>query len=809
MRLLALCLVAALAAPVASAQQWLAPDSSGRTNRSSFRTLELPAPTETRAASGMPGAKYWQQRADYVIRTTLDTVRHRVSGTERVTYTNNSPDALSFLYVQLDQNNISREHSRTYPGAAALPETVSPRARAFAAAEPIDGGYDIRRVQLVASPATAATAAIGSGRLVDARYRILGTVMKIDLPTPLRAGGKVQFEVDWAFTVPDDERGAKEEVKDGWLYEVAQWFPRMSVYDDVSGWQTEQFFGQGEFYLNFGSYDVSITVPWNHIVDATGELQNPAAVLTPVQQQRLVAAYRSEEPTFIIRPDEVLTPASRPVRRGMLTWRFTAENVRDFAWVSSKTYVWDAAGYRYPDAPARTIKVHSLYPRVAMPLWDKVSTRATVQTLKTYGRMAFRYPYPKAVNVHGPVFGMEYPMIAFCGARPAEDGTYTEALERALIGVTIHEVGHNWYPMIVASDERTWTWMDEGLNTFLQFYGENDYARTYNGTAWKQTPDGDYPDRFQRGPAKNIVGYMRDRDQVPIMTESDLIHRQFGNNGYSKPATGLWILREKVLGPEAFDEGFQFYSKGWMFKHPQPADFFRAMNEGSGENLDWFWRGWFYTTHANDQAITSVTVSPRDSVTTRTDVGPVYVRVTVENQGGLVMPIDMDLVYADGSKERVRVPVSAWRTNERRFVKGVFARQAVAAVVLDPDESYADIDRSDNLWRAVGTSDALLGSAGVPVAAPGVTPEVLARFAGTYEVPGAGVRMNLVVRDGRIEMSVPGQGTFPVQAVAADRLRFEEAGIDFVLRVGANGQVEGLQASGAQSFFAARVPSAP
>ena len=806
MRLTLLCLAAALAAPAASAQSWLDADSTSRTNRSIFRSLDLPDPNVFRAASGQPGAAYWQQRADYVIRTQLDTVAHRVSGTERITYTNNSPDALPFLFVQLDQNNISREHSPAYPAARALPATVSARARAFAANEPFDGGNEIRRVQIVTTPATAA---IGSGRLVDAEYRVIGTVMKVTLPAPLRAGARMQFEIDWAYNIPDNERGGKEKLADGWLYEIAQWFPRMSVYDDVNGWQTEPFYGQGEFYLNFGSYDVSITVPWNHIVDATGTLQNPNDVLTATQRQRLAAAYTSETPVFIVRADEVMTAASRPRTSGMLTWRFTADNVRDFAWVSSKTYVWDAAGFRYAEEPGRTIQVHSLYPRAAMPLWDKVSTRATLQTLKTYGRMAFRYPYPKAVNVHGPVFGMEYPMIAFCGARPGADGTYSEGLERSLIGVTVHEVGHNWFPMIVASDERKWTWMDEGLNTFLQFYGENDYARTYTGTAWTQTPDGDYPDRFQRGPAKNIVNYMRDADQVPIMTESDLIHRQFGNNGYSKPATGLWILREHVLGPKAFDEGFQFYANGWKFKHPQPADFFRSMNEGTGENLDWFWRGWFYSTNANDQSIASVTVSPRDSVTTRTDVGPYYVRVDVRNEGGLVMPIEMDIVYADGSKERVRLPASVWRSNERSFVKGAFARAMPVAVVLDPDESYADVDRSDNLWRGPGVTDEMLGAAGLTAPPATVAPAMLARFAGTYEVPGAGLRLSVAVQNGRVVMTIPGQGSFPLAAVDATRLRFEEAGIDFVLRMSPAGAVEGLQASGAQSFYAARVTTAP
>jgi hypothetical protein len=410
---------------------------------------------------------------------------------------------------------------------------------------------------------------------------------------------------------------------------------------------------------------------------------------------RLEEAYTSEEPRFIIAADEVMSPGTRPASAGTLTWHYVAENVRDFAWASSKAFVWDAAGYSYP-GDDRVIKVHSLYPRDAMPLWDKVSTRATLQTLKTYGRLAFEYPYPKAVNVNGPVGGMEYPMVAFCGARPQPDGSYSDAQERSLIGVTIHEVGHNWFPMIVATDERKWTWMDEGLNTFLQYYGEIEYAQTYCGSYFTQTEDCSYLSR--RGPAPNIVDYMRDPDQVPIMTESDLIHKDFGNNGYAKPATGLVMLREHVLDTDAFDDAFGDYAKGWMFKHPQPADFFRSMEEGAGENMAWFWRGWFYTTHANDQALASVTVQAADSLTGSSEAGAYYYRVRVDNVGGLVMPVELELTYEDGTTERIDLPVDVWRDNELTFTKGFFSDGVVVRVVLDPDEAYADIDRSNNVW---------------------------------------------------------------------------------------------------------------
>jgi hypothetical protein len=318
-----------------------------------------------------------------------------------------------------------------------------------------------------------------------------------------------------------------------------------------------------------------------------------------------------------------------------------------------------------------------------MPLWNKVSTRAIIQTLETYGRMAFEYPYPKAVNVHGPVFGMEYPMLAFCGARPLPGGHYSPALERALVSVTIHEVGHNWFPMIVASDERKWSWMDEGLNTFLQYYAEQDWQPGYPSS---------------RGPAKNIVGYMRDADQVPMMIHSDLIHKDFGNNSYAKPAAGLVMLREHILSPEAFDDAFRGYAQNWSFKHPQPSDFFRSIEDGAGEDLSWFWRGWFYTTHVNDQAISNVSRQSSAAHSGTNTPGKNYYRVTVANEGGIVMPVVLEVSYADGSSERMHLPVDIWRGNELTFTKGFFTNRKVSKIVLDPDEVFADVDRENNTW---------------------------------------------------------------------------------------------------------------
>jgi hypothetical protein len=537
-----------------------------------------------------------------------------------------------------------------------------------------DGGHNITRVQV-----------IDGGALQDTRFIINNTVMRVDLPTPLESGVSAEIEIDWNFRVPDQARGNKERVRDGWLYQLAQWFPRLSVYDDVNGWQTDQFLGRGEFYLEFGNYDVKITVPWNHIVDATGVLQNPDEVLTETQRERLARARTSEEPSYIISPEEATDPDTRPVNTGMLTWHYLAEDVRDFAWISSKTFIWDAAGFQYRPGE-RIIDAYSFYPPDASPMWDSLSTRAIIQTLKTYGRMAFEYPYPKATNANeGMGGGMEYPMMAFCGGRPNPDGTYTDQAARSLISVTIHEVGHNWFPMIVNSDERKWTWMDEGLNSFVQYYAEQDW-------------DSNYPSR--RGPAPNIVEYMRDPDQVPIMIESDLIHKDFGNNGYAKPAAGLVMLREQVLGEELFDAAFQEYSQKWMFKKPQPADFFRSLEDGAGELLNWFWRGWFYTTHYSDQALTSVASQSAEELVGTVDRGQSYYRMQVDNEGGLIMPLHLGITYADGTSEVVKLPADIWRNNEITFTYGFFTNKTVIQVVVDPDEVFADVNRDNNVWTA-------------------------------------------------------------------------------------------------------------
>ena len=672
------------ARPAPSGPQWLNADTARKVNQSNFRAIEQwPTPNESRTANGGPGPGYWQQKVDYVIRAALDTVRHEVTGIERVTYHNNAPAELAYLWFQLDQN-VERTDARAAFAARPLPKSlagVSPatlRALGIGADDASSLGMRITRVQVVGT----------AGTKRDAPFHVNGTSMRVELPAAIGTGHSAQLEIDWAYRVPENgrntQRNARDKVRDGWLYEVAQWYPRAAVYDDVSGWTNDQFYGQGEFYQEFGDFDVAVTVPRDHIVRASGVLQNPAEVLTPVERSRLAQAMASDTPVFIVRPDEVAKPEMRPAGSGPVTWRFKAQNVRDFAWASSRTFIWDAMGFRYRPG-GRLIELHSVYPRDAMPLWNTYSTKAIRQTMVTYGRMTIEYPYPVASNVHGSVGGMEYPMIAFCGARPRPDGTFDASLPFRLISVTIHEVGHNWFPMILASDERRWGWMDEGMNSFVQYYAEQDWSPAY-------------PHR--RGPAKNIVDYMRDPNQVSMMTESDLVFANYGNQGYSKPAATLVMLREQVLGPEAFDRAFHEYARKWAFRKPQPADFFRTIVNGAGEQLNWFWRGMFYTTYANDQAIGDVTTQDAAELTGNTARGKYYHRVTVEQKGGLVMPVQIGVTYDDGSTQLVKLPADIWRNNEKSFTYGFFSDKALSQVVLDPNEVFADIRRENNSWKA-------------------------------------------------------------------------------------------------------------
>lgn len=541
--------------------------------------IELPTPNEYRNAAGAPGHAYYQQQADYKMTLVLDDINQKLSGTETITYTNNSPDALAYLWLQLDQN-LFNENSDTKLIEVEKMEDFKSVGDISKRFFHYDGGFKVESITNV------------SGQKMQ--YFINKTMLRIDLKTPLAPKSSISFTVKWWYNINDrmavGGRSGFEyfEQDKNYLYTLAQFFPRMCVYSDVTGWQNKQFLGRGEFTLPFGNYDVSITVPSDHIIAATGELQNSNEVLNVEQRKRFDQAKKSDKPVFIVNQSEAET-AEKDKKTTTKTWRFKANNVRDFAFASSRKFIWDAQSVT---VGGKNILCMSFYPKEGNPLWERYSTKLVAHTIKTYSKYTVDYPYPVAISVHSKWIGMEYPMICFNGGRPEPDGTYSEGEKYGMWGVIIHEVGHNFFPMIINSDERQWTWMDEGLNTFVQYLTEQEWERGY-------------PSR--RGPAHLIADYMRGDQQFisPIMTNSESIF-QFGNNAYGKPATGLNILRETIMGRELFDYAFKTYCERWKFKHPSPADFFRSMEDASAVDLDWFWRGWFYGTDPVDIAIKEV-----------------------------------------------------------------------------------------------------------------------------------------------------------------------------------------------------------
>ncbi len=668
---------------------------------------ELPSPNNTRMADGSPGHEYWQNRADYNIKVELDDEKQSIKASEIITYTNNSPKDLPYLWIQLDQNLFEKE-SDTYKS---LTYSLENNFGLFMFIEYMrrtnfDGGYQILSVKdKLGNPL---------------KYTIQRTMMRIDLPTPLKAkGGVVSFSIDWSFNITDAAadpiytRSGFEffEGDKNYVYEIAQWFPRMAVYSDVRGWQHKQFMGKGEFALPFGNYEVAITVPADHIVAATGELQNPLAVLSSEHLKRLEQAKNAKEPVFIVNQKEAEEAEKKKVSTKK-TWIYKAQNVRDFAWASSRKFIWDAMQV---NVDGKKVWAMSYYPKEGNPLWERISTKVVAHTLQVYSKHSIAYPYPVAISVHGPVGGMEYPMISFNNqGRPKSDGTYDKRTEASTISVIIHEVGHNFFPMIVNSDERQWTWMDEGLNSFLQYLAEKEW-------------DKDFPS--QSGPAKNIVSYMKGdpKKLVPIMTNSEQIDlMQFGPNAYSKPATALNILRETVMGRELFDYAFKEYARRWAFKHPEPADFFRTMEDASAMDLDWFWRGWFYGTEPVDISLDSVffyktpdnkNISENSAIKTKNLNPFLYANIKeilgaeankalnekvylyglhLSNVGGLISPIIVQANYKDGTSEIIRLPAEIWRYNPENIVKVLHLSKEAVSFSLDPQLETADIDEANN-----------------------------------------------------------------------------------------------------------------
>lgn len=705
-----------------------------------FRQLEeiLPTPNEQRAASGAPGRSYWQQRADYNINVELDDAAQRIIASETITYHNQSPDALAYLWLQLDQNIWKQDSDSRLTGTAPNLERVPlGQIENLLYARSFDGGYRITAVR--------------DAKGAPLRHTIVKTMMRVDLPQPLASGASVTFSVDWNYNINDQRKiggrtGYEFFPKDGnYIYEIAHWFPRMAAYNDVSGWQHKQFLGAGEFTLEFGNYRVSITTPDDHVVSSSGVLQNPNAVLTAAQRGRLEQARNAKEPMFVVTPAEALANESHKPT-GKKTWVFHADNVRDFAFASSRKFIWDAQGH---NVEGNRVMAMSFYPKEGEPLWSKYSTHSIIHTLNVYSRYSFNYPYPVAQSVNGPVGGMEYPMICFNGPRPQEDGTYSAGTKYGLISVVIHEVGHNYFPMIVNSDERQWTWMDEGINSFLQYLAEQEWETNY--PSW-------------RGEPQNIREYMASLNQVPIMTNSESV-LQFGNNAYGKPATALNVLRETVLGRELFDFAFKQYSQRWKFKRPMPADFFRTMEDASGVDLDWFWHGWFYTTDHVDLSIervrwfTPLTLNPEldkaarmkerseepqtlsqernknlpkrvdqfpslrdfyntydELVVTERDraqyqqfvqslsprerellqTGLNFYIVDLKNIGGLVSPVIFDIEYMDGTHEMMRIPAEIWRYNNTEVSKLITTNKEIRFISLDPRLETADVDMANN-----------------------------------------------------------------------------------------------------------------
>jgi hypothetical protein len=709
-------------------------DAAGQEWKGKFEQLGemLPTPNTYRSSSGAPGPAYWQQRADYAIHVEVNDQNQVLTGSETITYYNQAPEPLLFLWMQLDQNLFAKGSMTSRTATTSIRDSVP--AYLFASRNNItdyEGGYKITSVK-------------EAGTKKDLPFLINYTMMRVDLPQPLKTGEKFSFSVDWSYNINDrmivDGRGGMEFFpEDGnYSYTIAQWYPRMCVFDDYEGWQNKQFLGSGEFALTFGNYRVWITVPADHIVGATGWLQNPREVLSREQIERFEKARKTfDQPVFVVTEEEARKKEKQRSTKKS-TWEFYAENVRDFAFVSSRKYIWDAMAVKIGD---KTPLAQSLYPKEGNPLWSRESTKAIKNTLEVYSARTIDYPYPTAYSVHSARQGMEYPMICFNYGRPAKDGTYSNRVLDAMISVVVHEVGHNFFPMIVNSDERQWTWMDEGLNTFLE----------------KETKRERYPTLdLVHGTPKGIVPFMKGDKSImrPVMASSDNQGRSFAPNGYTKPSAALTVLRETVMGHELFDKAFKEYAQRWAFKHPNPGDFFRTMEDASAVDLDWFWRGWFYTTDNVDVTVDEVKwykvkttqVDPENknvkvkqgdlkaktSRNTATDFsnGPqeftltntpdsdygefknriddnairqklenknIY-EVTLKNTGGLITPVIIEWTFKDGSKEVERIPAEVWRLNEVE-VKKVFVKdKEVAGMVIDPEFETGDVNTGDNVF---------------------------------------------------------------------------------------------------------------
>ena len=726
-----------------------------------FRQLDesFPSPSLSRPATGEPGPDYWQQRADYKIKIKLDETSRSVSGTETIKYTNNSPLTLNYIWIQLDQNIFKQDSinnlTRPWWGENKSVDFSTLRRQNFM--DNFNGGFKDLSFKI-------------NNKV--AQTFLVGTHIRLNLEKPLKPEESTEINISWSYALVEENavraRNGYESFADGNdIFLLAQWYPRVTVFSDYEGWHNKEFIGNGEFTLEFGNYEVEITVPSDHVVAATGVLINNNDVLNATQKKRMLKAKKSEKPIFIITPEEALKNELEKNTKTK-TWIFKAENVRDFAWASSRKFIWDAAGFRQDSKDNPLVMAMSFYPNEGEPLWSKYSTEAVMHTMKVYSKYSFDYPYPTAQSINGPVGGMEYPMITFNGPRTEleEDGTrtYSRSEKEFLIGVVIHEVGHIYFPMTVNSDERQWTWMDEGLNTFIQYLAEQEWDINY---------------RSDRGEPRWITDFMSSRNQVPIMTNSESL-LQFGNNSYAKPATALVILRETILGRELFDQAFKEYANRWKFKRPTPYDFFRTMEESSGVDLDWFWRGWFYSTDHVDISLNNIHIATLDTLDPQVDLTkdridlqnePIilhdqrnesaeietrvierpklldiydqydeftpsdremrdykeilddlydkndsdpewkkkalvealekeedYYIFEFSNEGGLIMPIPLEITYEDGNKELIRIPVEIWRKNPHKIKWLKRSKIKITQAIIDPFWEIGDTEIENNYY---------------------------------------------------------------------------------------------------------------
>ena len=709
-----------------------------------FRQLEerWPTPDSIRRPSGAPGPDYWQQKVDYKIAVRINEKERTLQGREAITYHNNSPDELTYLWLQLDQNRFAPDSDEALSAAAPGMKGLSYAGlRSVLYRKDFKGGYHV----------TSVTAVDGT----DLPHQIIGTMMRVTLPEPLAPGDRFQFGVDWAYRIIDAtatrSRAGYEAFKDDGndLFAIAQWYPRLCAYTDFGGWQTKQTTGQ-EFALEFGDFEVAITVPDDHIVGSTGELQNPEEVLTQEQRDRMEKARTASEPILIVTEEEAVeNEKSEP--SGTKTWRFKADRVRDFAFASSRKFLWDAQGF---DLNGRTVMAMSYWPKEGGELWKRLSTQAVIHAVKSYSKFTFDFPYPVMISVNAPIPGMEYPMITFQARRPEEDGTFSEEVRNGLISVIIHEVGHNWFPMVVNSDERQWRWMDEGMNSFVQTLAEQEW-------------DGNYPSRILfKARRQRLLDYMKAGRSRPIMSAPEVL-LDGGHTAYSKPALALTVLRETVLGRETFDFAFKQYSQRWMFKRPNPSDFFRSMEDAAGRDLDWFWNTWFYKTDHVDVSVDDIVkyrLDTRDPVIEKArqreeegkEIIPLTVRrneavekrvnqlpavddfytsfdkfavrddeieefkkmvdelepeerdllktegnfyvITMTNHGGMVTPVPLKLTFGDGSTETVRIPAEVWRFQSDTVDKLVMTKKSLIKAEIDPDDEIADVDPDNNAF---------------------------------------------------------------------------------------------------------------